>query len=235
MSADEPGPLPRGLLDRLPGSPAADLAVLRDGGYLRLALPPRFGGAGLDLAGLACAQRQLAARAPGTARALNHHHALVGAAADALASGHSGPEWVLADAARGRLFTGFGAEPRHGDVLVAGWYAWSLALDGMTSYAIARQAFDQAVERAHREEGPGRLDQWPVAEAALRLDDMRGRLDEAIEGWRRRVAAGGGLTSLDPGRLALIRQFTARHVAADGLHRVVELAGLIGTVPAGRA
>jgi hypothetical protein len=227
MSADEPGPLPRGLLDQLPGSPAADLGVLRDGGYLKLALPARFGGAGLDLAGLACAQRQLAARAPATARTLNTHHAWVGAAADALASGKSGPEWILADAARGRLFTGLGAEPRHGDVLVAGWYAWSLALDGMTSYAIARQAFDQAVEQARHP-----LDGWPVAEAALRLDDMRGRLDEVIAGWQRRVAAGGALASLDPGRLSLIRQFTARHVAADGLHRVVEL---IDAVPARHA
>ena len=224
MSADEPGPLPRGLLDRLPGSPAADLAALRDGDYLKLALPARFGGAGLKLAEVACAQRQLAGRAPGTARALNGHHAWVGAAADALASGDDRPRWVLDDAGRGRLFTGFGPRAEHGDVLMAGWYAWSLALDGMTSYAIARQVFDQAAGQP--------LDQRAVAEAGLRLDDMRGRLDEVIAGWQRRVAAGGGLTGLDPGRLALIRQFTARHVAADGLHRVVEL---IGAVPAGHA
>jgi hypothetical protein len=227
MSADEPGPLPRGLLDRLPGSPAADLAVLRDGGYLKLALPARLGGAGLDLTGLACAQRQLAARAPATARTLNAHHAWVGAAADVLASGAGEPEWILADAARGRRFTGFGPEPRHGDALAAGWYAWSLALDGMTSYAIARRAFDQALEQGR----PG-LDGWPLAEAALRLDDMRGRLDEVIAGWQQRVAAGGDLLRLDPGRLSLIRQFTARHVAADGLHRVAEL---IAAVPAGHA
>ena len=227
MSADEPGPLSPGLLDRLPGSPAADLAVLRDGGYLQLALPARFGGAGLDLTGLACAQRQLAARAPGTARTLNAHHAWVGAAADALASGDSEPEWILADAARGRLFTGLAGRPEHGDVLIAGLYAWSLVLDGMTNYAIARQVFDQAVEQ-----GGHPVDRWAVAEAALRLDDMRGRLDEVIAAWQRRVAAGSGLASLDPGRLALIRQFTARHVAADGLHRVVEL---IGTVTAGHA
>ncbi|HEY4701047.1 MAG TPA: hypothetical protein VIH64_04110, partial [Streptosporangiaceae bacterium] len=74
MTAEEPGPLPRGLLDRLASRPdaggshtdasplaarsergashtdasllAADLAVLRDSGYLKLALPARFGGAG---------------------------------------------------------------------------------------------------------------------------------------------------------------------------------------------
>ena len=69
---------------------AADLAVLQDSGYLKLALPARFGGAGLSLADLACAQRQLAARAPATAWAVNAHHAWIGAAADALATGASG-------------------------------------------------------------------------------------------------------------------------------------------------
>jgi hypothetical protein len=243
MPADESGPLPRGLLDRLPARPpgrprpetggllAADLAVLRDGGYLQLALPTAFGGAGLNLAEVACAQRQLAARAAGTARALNAHHAWVGAAADALASGDAGPRWILAEAAGGRRFTS--ARPAGGEVLRAAWYAWGLALDGMTSYAIARQAFDRAVERAAGDE-PGRLDQWPVAEAALRLDGMRGQLDDVIAGWQSRVAAGGRLVSLDPGRLSLIRQFTARHVAAAGAQRVIELAALIGTVPAAR-
>src|ERR1700727_150957 len=124
MAAEETGPLPRGLLDRL-ASPAgasgtdasllaADLAVLQDSGYLKLALPARFGGAGLSLADLACAQRQLAARAPATAWAVNAHHAWIGAAADALAagalaSGQDGPSWVLGEAARGRIFAGFDA------------------------------------------------------------------------------------------------------------------------------
>ena len=69
MAAEEPGPLPRGLLDRLASQAgasrtdasllasqpdaggsrtdasllAADLAVLQDSGYLKLALPARFG------------------------------------------------------------------------------------------------------------------------------------------------------------------------------------------------
>src|ERR1700761_3775099 len=131
MPADETGPLSGGLLDRLgdhpapgvadltgprqanPGQLAADLAVLRDHGYLTLALPTRFGGAGLNLAEVACAQRQLAARAPATAWAVNAHHAWVGAAADALASGDVtdlGPGWVLGEVARGKLFTSYGAD-----------------------------------------------------------------------------------------------------------------------------
>lgn len=304
MAAEEPGPLPRGLLDRLASRPragasrtdasllAADLAVLQDSGYLKLALPARFGGAGLSLADLACAQRQLAARAPATAWAVNAHHAWIGAAADALATGagpggSGGPAWVLGQAARGRVFAGFGAGhdnfgPGHDDLgldhgretpgwdwragrrvdtsggaaivygfagragagfrpvarqplggpgstLIAGMYAWGLALDGMTSYAIARRTFEQAVERA--QQAGLSLDRWPVAEASLRLDDMRGGLDEVIASWRQRVAAGGGVTSLDPGRLGLVRQFTARHVATDGARRVLDLATLIAGHP----
>ena len=267
MPADETGPLSGGLLDRLgdhpapgvadltgprqanPGQLAADLAVLRDHGYLTLALPTRFGGAGLNLAEVACAQRQLAARAPAAAWAVNAHHAWVGAAADALASGDVtdlGPGWVLGQAARGLIFTSYGAggdlatphvipPATEGSALLAGMYAWGLTLAGMTSYAIARQMFGQAVARAGQ---AGRsLDQWPVAEASLRLDDMRGQLDDVIGRWRQRVAAGGGLTTLDPGRLGLIREFTARHVATDGAERVAGLAALIadGTVAAARA
>ena len=260
-------PLSGGLLDRLTAQPApgaadlsgahradperlaADLAVLRDHGYLALALPARFGGAGLNLAEVACAQRQLAARAPAAAWAVNAHHAWVGAAADALASGDvtdPGPGWVLGQAARGRIFASYGADgdletphvippATEGSPLLAGMYAWGLTLAGMTSYAIARRMFEQAVARAGR--AGLSLDRWPVAEASLRLDDMRGRLDEVIGGWRQRVAAGGGLTTLDPGRLGLIREFTARHVAADGAERVAGLAALIadGTVAAARA
>jgi hypothetical protein len=325
MAAEEPGPLPHGLLDRLASSPemgasspeagtshmdasllAADLAVLRDSGYLKLALPARCGGAGLNLTDLACAQRQLAARAPATARAVNAHHAWIGAAADALASGETsgqdGAAWVLSEAAQDRVFAGLGAGPDTGigretetpgwdwlairrvdtstpgqpavvygftgrngapfrpvarqplgapgtcgstliaGVLIAGMYAWGLALDGMTSYAIARRTFELAVERAcgadatpgaHRagQRAGHPLDRWPVAEASLRLDDMRGWLDEVIANWRQRVAAGGGVTGLDPGRLGLVRQFTARYVAADGAQRVLDLAALIASDP----
>jgi alkylation response protein AidB-like acyl-CoA dehydrogenase len=272
MPAGETGPLSEGalsggLLDRLTTRPApgaadltgphradpdrlaADLAVLRDHGYLTLALPARFGGAGLNLAEVACAQRQLAARAPAAAWAVNAHHAWVGAAADALASGDAtglGPGWVLGQAARGRMFASYGAggdlktphaipPATEGSALLAGMYAWGLALAGMTGYAIARRMFGQAVAQAER--AGLSLDRWPVAEASLRLDDMRGRLDEVIGSWRQRVAAGGGLTTMDPGRLGLIRAFTARHVAADGAERVAGLAALIagGTVATARA
>jgi alkylation response protein AidB-like acyl-CoA dehydrogenase len=245
---------------------ARDVALLREGGYLRLAVPAHLGGEGLNLRQVACAQRQLAARAPGAALAVTAHHARVGAAADTLAStpgdaAGPGMERLLSEAAQGRFFAGCGPDEltslpcdRRGDTFAAGILGWGLPLAGMTFYAIARQAFDLAVQRAHRAreareargvrgvcgargadradaaEGhtPGHpLDQWPVAEAALRLDSIRGQLDEVIAGWQPRITAGGALTSLDPGGQWLIRLFTVRHAAADGARRVTELAAQI--------
>lgn len=111
-------PLAGALLDRLgrrarghaadPGLLAADLGLLRDAGYLKIAVPVAFGGAGLRLPQVACAQRRLAYHAPAAALAVNAHHSWVGAAADAHASGDSAADWLLREAARGRLFAGPG-------------------------------------------------------------------------------------------------------------------------------
>lgn len=344
---DPPGPLPRPLLGQLGDRPdhaatdpdllARDMAVLRDSGYLKLAVPVSLGGAGFNLRQVACAQRQLAARAPAAALAVTAHHAWAGAAADTLASGDpddAAATWVLRETARGRFFAGHpgqlrrtgqpdgaghggsaqvGADRRGtrpgraelavrrmrsqcgldelqalaadppswdwlavqapdgrkrnrpemvhtfarrdglgggptgalalrtlGEPLVAGMFGWALPLTGMAWYAVARQAFELAVGRAGPQaEGELRaghqgsaaaghpLNRWEVAEAALRLDSLRGQLDEAIDGWERRTAAGGALTSLDPGGQWLIRLFTVRHAAADGARRVIELAAEI--------
>ena len=284
---------------------AADIALLRESGYLKLAVPVRLGGAGLNLRQVACAQRRLAARAPAAAFAVNAHHAWTGAAADTLASG--GPAdpvacWLLREAARGRFIAGSagpaatparglgelealagdppgwdwaGTPVTHsgkpgrlargyafthhpgtgpaggshgaaavppgapGDALVAAMFGWALPLAGMTWYAIGRRVFGLAVQKADprrdSDGGPaGRrnppkhpLDQWPVAEAALRLDGIRAELDRVIGCWQQRTAAGGAITSLDPGGQWLIRLFTVRHAAADGAQRVIELAGQI--------
>jgi alkylation response protein AidB-like acyl-CoA dehydrogenase len=117
MSAgDARDPLDRALLDRLgrraggyaadPGLLADDLGLLRDRGYLKIAVPVPLGGAGLSLPQVACAQRRLAYHAPAVALAVNAHHAWVGAAADVHAGGDSSVDWLLRKAARGRLFAG---------------------------------------------------------------------------------------------------------------------------------
>jgi hypothetical protein len=111
-------PLDRALLGRLgeraaryraePGLLAEDLALLRERGYLTAAAPAAFGGMGLTLPQVACAQRRLAYHAPAAALAVNAHHAWVGAAAGVHAGGDSSANWLLREAAQGRLFAGPG-------------------------------------------------------------------------------------------------------------------------------
>jgi alkylation response protein AidB-like acyl-CoA dehydrogenase len=109
-------PLDGALLDRLgqrasryeadPGLLAEDLALLRNRGYLKIAVPVPLGGMGLTLPQVACAQRRLAYHAPAAALAVNAHHAWVGAAAGVHAGGDSSADWLLREAAHGRLFAG---------------------------------------------------------------------------------------------------------------------------------
>ena len=228
------------------GLPARDVTLIRESGYLKLAVPVHLGGEGLNLRQVACAQRRLAARAPAAALAVVAHHACVGAAADTLASAPGDAavpvaERLLSEAAQGRFFEGCTPDapgdrpgnPRE-DTFAAGMFGWGLPLAGMTFYAIARRAFDLAAEQAQRhadgDHAAGRherghpLDQWPAVEAALRLDGIRGQLDGVIGEWQQRTAAEGALTSLDPGGQWLIRLFTVRHAADDGARRVIELA-----------
>lgn len=116
--SDVRDPLDRALLDRLgrraaryraePGLLAEDLGLLRERGYLTIAAPAAFGGMGLTLPRVACAQRRLAYHAPAAALAVNAHHAWVGAAAGVHAGGDSSANWLLREAARGRLFAGPG-------------------------------------------------------------------------------------------------------------------------------
>jgi alkylation response protein AidB-like acyl-CoA dehydrogenase len=334
-SSDAHDPLNGALLERLgrraggyqadPGLLAEDLGLLSEAGYLKIALPVRFGGAGRTLPEVACSQRRLAYRAPAAALATSAHHYWVGAAAAAHASGDSSADWLLSEAARGALFGAGGddtgndlifADPGaraeraaaggyrlhgreiltsatpawdwlgvHGvddseparpkivhafirradlgcrparvlppgppdDPFIAGVFGWGLPLAGEISYAIARRAFDLAIERARPHVPRGRglhrhapgchpLDQWPVAEAALRLGDIRGQLDTVLHGWQQRAAAGGAASSLDPGGQWLIRLFTVRRAAADCARRVAGLAeqisgGAVSPVP-GRA
>jgi hypothetical protein len=85
---------------------AGDLALLKERGYLKIAAPVAFGGMGLTLPQVACAQRRLAYHAPAAALAVNAHHAWVGAAAGVHTGGDSSTDWLLREAAQGRLFAG---------------------------------------------------------------------------------------------------------------------------------
>jgi hypothetical protein len=140
-----------------------------------------------------------------------------------------------------------------GDLFVSGVFGWGLPLTGTIHYAMARRAFDVAVESVQRAPGlaarrvgrveeqgrlasedgrlgaPHPLDQWPVAEAALRLDDIREQLHEVLQGRSARAVAWG----VDPGGQWLIRLFAVRRAAVDGAARITDLAGQIaGRTPA---
>src|SRR5262245_4112028 len=87
-----------------------DFDDLRAAGYLKLALPPEFGGLGHSLADVARETRRLASYAPATALALNMHHYWVGNAADLWRRGDTSCEFMLRDAAAGEIFAAGHAE-----------------------------------------------------------------------------------------------------------------------------
>src|SRR6266536_5027577 len=81
-----------------------DFEELRAAGYLKMAIPKEFGGAGLSLAEVCREQRRLAYRAPATALATNMHLYWTGIAADLLRMGDASLTWMLEEAARGEVF-----------------------------------------------------------------------------------------------------------------------------------
>jgi alkylation response protein AidB-like acyl-CoA dehydrogenase len=87
-----------------------DFAELRQAGYLTMAAPKEFGGAGLSLAESAREQRRLAYHAAPTALAMNMHLYWVGIAADLWRQGDTSLEWLLKEAAKGGVFAAGHAE-----------------------------------------------------------------------------------------------------------------------------
>ena len=81
-----------------------DFKELRDAGYLKLAVPETFGGAGMSLAQVCREQRRLAYRAPATALATNMHLYWTGVAADLRKAGDSSLDWLLREAGAGEVF-----------------------------------------------------------------------------------------------------------------------------------
>lgn len=165
-------------------------------------------------------------------------HALTGAAK---------PDAVLAFAGRGSRCTpafrvarvqGAGAT---GDAFVTSAIGWGNAILASVQYSDARGAFNQAVEavgaRAARcgasgaSGAPGALghplDQWPVAEASLRLDAMKAKIAEITHPWPRVPGQ-----EPDLGGQRLISIFTMRHEVADGARRVFSLTARIADAAA---
>jgi alkylation response protein AidB-like acyl-CoA dehydrogenase len=88
-----------------------DLAELRDLGYLTLNVPTSFGGQGRTLLETAREQRRLGYRSISTALAVNMHLYWTGTAADQHRRGDASLDWILEEAAAGRIFAAGHGEP----------------------------------------------------------------------------------------------------------------------------
>ena len=320
-----------GLLERLGGTSLAarssaggdtaailsrDIGKLGAVGYLKVALPPEFGGLGCTLRQAACGQRRLARHAPLTALAVSAHLYWTGAAADAYRAGDDSARWILLEAARGALFAaGHGATARQAatcsspipspgaspparagtgsatrrcsppsrppgtgspcmpctpftrhrprarpdavlafagrgsrctpafriarvqpagspaDVFTTSAIAWGHSILASVQYSDARRAFNAAVAAVGpapaAPAGGHPLDQWPVAEAGLRLDGMKAKIAEITHPWPLVPEQ-----APDLGGQRLISIFTMRHEVAEGAARVLDLVGQIASAPA---
>lgn len=81
-----------------------DFDELKAAGYLKMAVPEKFGGMGMNLAEVASATRKLAYYAPATALCINMHNYWVGLCADLHRSGDHSLDWMLEEAAAGEVF-----------------------------------------------------------------------------------------------------------------------------------
>ncbi len=99
--------------------PDADLAELRESGYLTMLVPAHLGGRGLGLADASRAQQRLATAAPATALAINMHLVWTGVAKILLDRGIDDLSFVLRGAADGEVFA-FGISEAGNDLVLFG-------------------------------------------------------------------------------------------------------------------
>jgi alkylation response protein AidB-like acyl-CoA dehydrogenase len=93
-----------------------DFEELRDSGYLKLAVPQEFGGAGLNVAQVGREQRRLARYAPADAVAVNMHLYWAGLCSDLYRVGDDSMQWLLEDAGAGEIFAA-GHSERGNDIV----------------------------------------------------------------------------------------------------------------------
>jgi alkylation response protein AidB-like acyl-CoA dehydrogenase len=121
--------LPDDLLDRIRSRaaavdadnvfPDADLAELRDAGYLAMLVPEALGGAGLGLAEASVLQQRLASAAPATALAINMHLVWTGVAKVLSDRGIDTLRFVQEGAVAGEVFA-FGISEAGNDLVLFG-------------------------------------------------------------------------------------------------------------------
>src|SRR5215472_12722900 len=147
------------------------------------------------------------------------------------------PDAVLAFAGRGSRCTPAFRVARvqpvgtPGDVFTTSALAWGHSILASVQYSDARRAFNAAVAVTASAAAPGGaghpLDQWPVAEAGLRLDAMKAKIAEITHPWPLVP-----WPTPDLGGQRLISIFTMRHEVADGARQVLSLTARIADAPA---
>src|SRR5262245_28431744 len=147
------------------------------------------------------------------------------------------PDAVLAFAGRGSRCTPAFRVARvqpvgaPGDVFITSTMAWGHSILASVQYSDARRAFNAAVAATASAAAPGDgghpLDQWPVAEAGLRLDAMKARIAEITHPWPL-----APWPAPDPGGQRLIGIFAMRHEVADGAGQVLSLTARIADASA---
>jgi hypothetical protein len=150
-------------------------------------------------------------------------------------TGAAGADAVLAFAGRGSRCTPAFRVARvqragaPADVFTTSAIGWGHAILASVEYSDARRAFnwtietqlnirqtDMAAASALGARGaPHPLDQWPVAEAGLRLDAMKAKIADITHPWPRVPGQ-----EPDLGGQRLISIFTMRHEVAEGARRV---------------
>ncbi|MBO0822090.1 MAG: hypothetical protein J2P26_14725, partial [Nocardiopsaceae bacterium] len=145
-------------------------------------------------------------------------------------TGDRRPDTVLAFAGRGSRCTPAFRVARvlsagaPSDIFTSSAVTWGNSLLASVEYSHARRAFNDALialDRRHdASSGTHPLDQWPVAEASLRLDAMKAKIAEITHPWPLVPEPG-----LDLGGQRLIALYTMRHQVTDGAahaHRLIE-------------
>jgi hypothetical protein len=135
-----------------------------------------------------------------------------------------------------------------GDVFTTSAIAWGHSILASVQYSDARRAFNAALAsvapaaspadaddesaaaeaaEAARVVGGHPLDQWPVAEAGLRLDTMKAKIAEITHPWQLVPEQGPDL-----GGQRLISIYAMRHEVAEGADRVHDLITQFTSAPA---
>ncbi len=94
--------------------PAADISLLRESGYLALAVPREYGGRGESLLTCAAAQLELAKGSASTALVAAMQHQVIGHQRETHTWQSDAREQIMREAAAGGLLSHLGSEPRLG-------------------------------------------------------------------------------------------------------------------------